>query len=323
MGAIWKKRLGRAALLFVGLWLLAVLFAHPFFAVVAPSGSKVLVAEGWMHDEGLKEAATLFLEGGYEHLYLTGTPRPFAYYLHDGDTINVQFAKPTSGELLLGAAGLPGASWSLMIDGSTARSGAVDDELSDNTIDLDNARDVRIIASSKAPPPSGEPILFIGRLLMDGVNAHLLDAVMTIHRADGSEEPGRPTFAHEAYFILQGDGIPADRMTVVPTWTVDKSRTLSTAHDFISFANAHGVTSFDVATLAVHARRTRNMYRKARGAKDGVGVVALHDRWCQRWTWWMNYYGWFQVGKELVAWPAPWLINDSGTGTGTSAQDPA
>ncbi|MBP7409637.1 MAG: hypothetical protein KA941_12845 [Flavobacteriales bacterium] len=310
MGPLWKRRFRRVAWGCFAFWLFIVLFAHPFFAVVAPSGGEVLVVEGWMHDEGLKEAADLFNEGGYDHLYITGTPRPFAYYLHDGDTVVLRFAKPTNGKLLLGAAGLPGASWSLTIDGTASTSRSVTGDIQDNTIELHDARDIRIVAASKTPPPSGEPVLFLGRLWVDGRNAHLLGATITIHRTNGNKEPGRPTFAHEAYFILQGKGVPADRMTVVPTWVVDKSRTLSTARDLIALANTQGIKSFDIATVAVHARRTRNMYRKAKGTPDGVGIIALHDPWCQRWTWWMNYYGWFQVGKELVAWPAPWLFDN-------------
>ena len=59
----------------------------------------------------------------------------------------------------------------------------------------------------------------------------------------------------------------------------------------------------------VHGRRTRNMYRKAFGIKKGVGIIALHDRWCQRWTWWTTVHGWHQMLREMLAWPGPWLIN--------------
>ena len=63
--------MGSGALAF---WLVIVLFAHPFFAVVAPSGGEVLVVEGWMHDEGLKEAADLFKEMGAAVTIMGGGP---------------------------------------------------------------------------------------------------------------------------------------------------------------------------------------------------------------------------------------------------------
>ena len=307
----WKKILRRVLITSVVLWLLAVLFAHPFFAVVEPSGSKVLVAEGWMHTEGLKEAAKLFARNGYERMCITGPPRPFAYYLAVGDTIEVRFAEPTTAALIIGTAGLPGASWQVQLDSIPFITTAVNGAMTDTELKLNHVGTARITATSPDPPASGEPVLFIGSLLVGGRNAHLINATIRIRRADGSTVEGQPTFAHQAYYILQNLGVPPDRMTVIPTWVVKDSRTLSTARDLVAYADVNGITSFDVATLGVHARRTRNMYRKARGTDAGIGIIALHDKWCQRWTWWTNYYGWYQVLKESVALPAPWLIDDS------------
>lgn len=291
-------------------WLLIVLFAHPFFAVTAPSGGHVLVVEGWMHDEGLKEAAKLFRSGSYERICLTGTLRPFAYYLGHDDTITVRFAQPMKGELLIATAGLPGAGWSLHTDSIEAASGKSTSTMQESIIRTEGFRSLVITASSVSPPSSGEPVVFVGALRINGSNAHALDCIIELKRSTGDVEPGQPTFGHQAFGVLSAQGIPAERMTVVPTWHVKSSRTLSTARDFAAYAKLHGLTTFDVATLAVHARRTRNMYRKAFGTEEGIGIIALHDRWCQRWSWWANYYGWYQMLKELVAWPAPWLIDD-------------
>ncbi len=311
MAPRWKKILRRTLITCVVLWLLAVLFAHPFFAVVEPSGSTVLVAEGWMHSEGLKEAAELFCKKGYQQMCITGSPRPFTYYLAVGDTVEMRFAEPTTAELVMGTAGLPGASWQIQADSGVVQTSTVEGDIADMELGLMNAERIRITAGSSAPPASGEPVLFIGRLLIGGSNAHLINATISIHRADGSIEAGQPTFAHQAYYKLREQGVPAERMIVIPTWVVKDSRTLSTARDFIAYADANDIRTFDVATLGVHARRTRNMYRKARGSDEGIGIVALRDKWCQPWTWWTNYYGWYQVLKESVAWPAPWLIDDT------------
>ncbi len=310
MATVWKTRLRRMLLGGLVAWLLAVLFAHPFFAVVAPSGGKVLVAEGWMHEEGLKAAAELFEQGKYEHLYLTGTPRPFAYYLRAGDVIQVEFPEPQDGPLALWLAGLPKATWELRCDSAIRDSGTIDQGSEEALLQLQQVRVLRLAAGSSSPPSNGEPVLFIGRLQLAGTNRHLLNATIRLVHPDGSEEAGQPTFAHQAFATLQRLGVPASQMTVVPTWTVEKSRTLSTARDLVAYANAHDIRAFDVATLGVHARRTRNMYRKAKGTKEGIGIISLHDPWCQRWTWWTNYYGWFQMLKEFIAWPAPWLISD-------------
>lgn len=311
MGAGWRRRVKISLIAIGAFWLLVALFAHPFFAVTAPSGGHVLVVEGWMHDEGLKEAAKLFRSGNYQRLCLTGTLRPFAYYLGHDDTITVRFANPAKGELLIATAGLPGAGWSLRIDSAEASSGDVTSAIQETVVRTEGFRSLVITASSVSPPSSGEPVVFVGALQLNGSNAHALDCTIEVKRSIGKVEPGQPTFGHQAFGSLCAKGIPAERMTVVPTWHVESSRTLSTARDFAAYARHHGLTRFDVATLAVHARRTRNMYRKAFGTREGIGIIALHDRWCQRWSWWANYYGWYQMLKELVAWPAPWLIEDT------------
>ncbi|MBK8500349.1 MAG: hypothetical protein IPL52_16410 [Flavobacteriales bacterium] len=313
MGPRWSKRV-RITLIATGaFWFLVVLFAHPFFAVTAPSGGHVLVVEGWMHEEGLKEAAKLFRSGSYERLCLTGTVRPFAYYLGHDDTLMVRFAQPVQGELLISTAGLPRAGWSLRIDSAETAFAEAKGTMQDTKIRAEGFRSLVITASSPSPPSSGEPVVFVGALQLDGRNAHTLDCTIELKRSTGEVEAGQPTFGHQAFHVLRAAGIPQERMTVVPTWNVKSSRTLSTARDFAAYADSSGLRAFDVATLAVHARRTRNMYRKAFGTKEGIGIIAMHDRWCQRWSWWANYYGWYQMLKELVAWPAPWLIDDTDT----------
>jgi hypothetical protein len=112
----WRKLFAALA----GAFLLVLLFAHPWFAVTRPSGGKALVAEGWMHTEGLRETAKLFGHGSYDRLYLTGTIRPFAYYLFSGDSVHVDFETAQHGLLKLGIGGLPGATWELNALGEAA-----------------------------------------------------------------------------------------------------------------------------------------------------------------------------------------------------------
>lgn len=309
-----KKRFRRVLVVLLALWVLLLLAAHPFFAVTSPSGGQVLVIEGWMHREGLKEASALYRTGTYEQICITGTERPFAYYLGAGDTLDMHLATGTSGEMVLSTAGLPDAQWSLTIDGTQSAAGPGTDDLSNARVPLENAGAVRITARSNATSATSKPVIFIGGLWVNGENAHRIDARVQVVRSTGVVEEAQATFAHQAYYLLRELGVPEDRMTVVPTMTVTESRTLSTARDFAIHARATGIRSFDVATLGVHARRTRTMYRKAFGTNEGIGIIALPDRWCPRWKWWTSQYGWYQVMKELVAWPAPWLMeNDAPT----------
>lgn len=295
--------LGSAA---VSLTLLAV-YAHPFFAITRASGGDSLVVEGWLHEEGMEEAARLFKKGGYRRLITTGTVRPFAYYMHHGDTLSLDSERAFEGAMELSIAGLPGAGILMeTTDGDWSRINA-DPKVSEHSMECSSRRRIRMIAESDSPPASGEAVVFIAGLLMDGENAHAPWMHGSIRRADGSVEPLAPTFAHQAKARLMANGVPEAMITAVPTWSVVFSKTLSTAIDVTAYMDALGLDRFDVATLAVHARRTDRMYAIARAQRPGNGIIALHDPWCARWSWWGNYYGWYQMLKEIAALPLPWL----------------
>ena len=296
-GTFRKLLLGGLAAL-----VLLVLLAHPFFAITRPSGTRVLLAEGWMHQDGLREAAALFHAGGYDHLYVSGTLRPFAYYLEAGDTLEVQPGEAFSGKLELGTAGLPGTTWMLLSEAGIVAQGAPLAHAEDTVITTAGPHAVlRITAAVRHAPGKGIPVLFIGTFQMNGENPHALRHRVRILRANGSIEDGRPTFAEEGAALLRIAGIPPQAITAVPTFS-QKDRTRSAAEHFGKYALQNHLQGYDVATLGVHARRTWKQYARA-SAPIPVGVVSLHDPWCKRWTWWLNPYGWHHVLKELIALP--------------------
>lgn len=297
-----------AWMIVVGTVAAVLLLAHPYFAVSRPSGGKVLVAEGWMHHVGLREAAELFLAGDYEHLYVTGTLRPFSYYLMHEEAIEVDFPSAAS-ELTLTIGGLPGVHWYLIAGADTLMAERMQGRNTTHTVPLGQNAHVRFTITVQAdlPPPDGAAIAYIGNLLVDDVPGHLAASRITVTHADGRMEDGQPTYAEEARADLIAHGVPDSLLTVVPTREVEHGgRTVSSARSFVAYARAHGIASFDVATLGVHARRTWKSYRQANGGRKGVGVIALHDPWCTRWTWWMNYYGVYHMTKEFVALPQTW-----------------
>lgn len=299
---------GKGWLLTFAILAAIVLFAHPYFAVTRPSGGKVLVAEGWMHHVGLQEAADLFHRGGYEHLYVTGTLRPFAYYLGQGDAIDLTFPAPMQAiELAVG--GLPGAYWTVTSATDTLLRAAATPKSERHVIDPAGRalRTLRIQVDATTAPGTDQPVGFIGALLVNGANPHATGALVTIQHADGTTSPGEPTYAEEARAELVANGVPGTLLTVVPTIDVgDGGRTVSSARSFVAYAQQHGIGAFDVATLGVHARRTWKSYRVAKGGREGVGIIALYDPWCRRWGWWRNIYGWYQMTKEFAALPQTW-----------------
>ena len=298
-----KQRNGLRKVVLGGTVLLALLtlFAHPYFAITRPSHAPALVAEGWMHHEGLRAAKELFAKGGYTHLYVTGTLRPFAYYLAAGDTLNVQLPQDFNGRLDLDVAGLPGSSWQLLADADLLAEGSAEEDMRAVSVELGKARNraLRIIAAVEQDP--GEPVLFVASLRLNGADPHALGLSISIHHHDGTQQAGSPTIAHQGVELLLKAGVPAGAITAVPSYSTQR-RTRSEARSMAEYARTRGLTGYDVATLGVHARRTWTHYaEEARSLQ--VGIISLDDPWCRRWTWCLNPYGWFQVMKELAALP--------------------
>ncbi|HRP01003.1 MAG TPA: hypothetical protein PLN54_16355 [Flavobacteriales bacterium] len=311
MRTSWHRIVLRGLIAFAVFVVLLSALAHPWFAVTRTSGGRVLVAEGWMHEEGLRETARLFREGGYERLCLTGTVRPFAYYLLKDDSIHFVLRAPASGQVLLGVGGLPGAEWTLWLDGRMVLRGVAEGAVKEHRVNVPSPgfSSGALVFTAPAAPGPEVPVGFVARFTVEGTNVHELVGQVTIHQGDGSQREGQPTYAEQGRDRLVRDGIPYDQITAVPTIEVEGSRTWSSARSFTDFARSAGIDRFDVATLGVHARRSWKMYRKAWGTNAGVGIVSLNDPWCRRWSWWTNYYGWYQMTKELVALPAPYLVS--------------
>jgi len=312
-----RKRLRRALSAVAGAVLLLVLFAHPFFATTRPSGGHVLVAEGWMHREGLRNAARLFREGRYTRLYLTGTVRPFAYYLEPGGALVVELAGEGTEAVSLRIDGLPGARWALLADGDTLLRATVGRWATTHRAGI-HAHPVSRLRLAGLPmegQPPGTAALFVRDLRIDGGNAHALARRIAVERADGRVREGRTNHAEEARDFLLGEGVPDSLMTAVPAM-VERRRTLSSAMAFAAVARRDGIGACDVATLGVHARRTWKRYAMARASEADVGIIALPDPSCGRWNWWTTVHGWHMVVKELAALPSTWPATLVGGKTG-------
>lgn len=308
----WKKIAFRTFLVGCGSLLILVLFAYPYFALQRPVGSKNLVVEGWMHHEGLMEARALYLTGGYDHIYVTGTMRPFAYYLEQGEEIRINLSGPIEHTIAIGAAGLPTTKWYVISGTDTLLTQRSTESTTDHTIAVTgkNLRELRFVTTSAQTAAPGVPIVFIAMLDVDGTPAHSIAQIELVDK-NGVMTSGWPTHAEAGRAALIEAGIPADEITAVPTMQHTGGRTFASGRTFIEYAKKNGIDAFDIATLGVHARRTWKGYVTAKGTEDGVGIIPLYDPWCKRWTWWMNPYGWFQVGKELVALPSV-LIHGQG-----------
>jgi hypothetical protein len=284
--------------------LLAVItWAWPYMAVNEPGGSKVLVVEGWMDPGALQEAAQLVLDSGYAQVYTTGTVRAFAYYLEPGQGISIYLHDSVQGISTVDASGLPGAGITLLAGRDTLFNQAVTPHPATYSIPIPAPCDhVRVQAWPTQTPPHA-PAVYVGGMTINGANINLLQSRSWFIHPDSTAVPAWPTYAQSARAMLIRFGVPSGIITAVPAYGLPRSRTWGNAHAFGIQARQDGIRAFDVATVGVHARRSRSLFQAACGPGVKVGVVALTDPFCTRSNWWRSYRGWYTMLKEVVGAP--------------------
>lgn len=282
--------------------LLALLLgAYPFFAVNAPVKSDVLVVEGWLKPEQLDSVARLVERAGYERVYTTGVVRPCSYHLKAGEAVEAVLRKPVSGSGSVWLAGLPGETAAVILDTDTVLKVKVTGDVAEHRFDrITEARVVRVVCITASGDTTGSARVYLGGLDLDSTGLHQLARDLFVIDRDGRATAMGTTWAHSAAMHLVHAGLPSDRVTPKPTYGDPARNTWTTASDFVEFAENEGIRSFNVATLGVHARRTRGLYRRAAGGSIVVGVHSVYDRWCRREDWWSHWYGWWKVLKEVA-----------------------
>ncbi len=75
----WQGWLLALALVGVALWGLGT-HLYGYLAHTEPVGGGVLVVEGWLPDEGLRQAKARFEAGGYRRMLVTGGPLQKGYH---------------------------------------------------------------------------------------------------------------------------------------------------------------------------------------------------------------------------------------------------
>ena len=150
---------------------------------------------------------------------------------------------------------------------------------------------------SVAADPSID-LIFIKYLRIGEENAHQLqDTTLFIH-PDSTMEAAWPTFADKCKADLLRLGVKTE-IIAVPSWGKPDSRSWANASFFGVRARADGLTSCDVITVGVHARRSRELFLRACGPGVRVGVISLDDPECPAHGWWRKRNGWVQMLKEI------------------------
>jgi uncharacterized SAM-binding protein YcdF (DUF218 family) len=292
------------------LWLVAGPFAilacilavaHPYLSITRLSGGDVLVVEGWLPQEQLKQAVEIARKGHYVRVYTTGSVRPSSYYLRLNETIELHLTQRSSVPLKLNVSGTTGAGFLLSADSTKLLDERV--QARGNTYQVSvpsGATIVRITATNEHAMDRNENCIFIKRIIINGKDAHRSSDSLFIADGDGHLQPGWPTYAHEARARVIALGLPPQQVTA---WGRPDSRSWANANYFNVQAQQDGITAFDIVTLGVHARRSMQLFQSACGDEVKVGVISLPDPLCPRRGWWRSTVGWYRMLKEIVGSP--------------------
>lgn len=305
-------RLFRWTLLIVGalgLAALVVALSFPFLAVNEPSGARTAVVEGWIDPAYMPDVHAMLREGGYDRIYITGTPRNFSYTLRIGDTVVVELQRRMIGTLVVNACGGKNAEIQVLSDHRTILRDSLTDTCHDRTVLLDGpVRTLRFTPAHGGNPEKDWELLFLLYTRIDGVNLHALQRTVTIHRADGSRLPGTPSYADATAEALIAVGTPRHMIERLPTVMLGESRTWANAQRFAQEARTAGIDKVDIISFGIHARRSRIAYRTACGKGVTVGIRCVEDPELQRGRWWRSWIGWLKVLRELAGVPTSYLV---------------
>jgi uncharacterized SAM-binding protein YcdF (DUF218 family) len=119
-----------------------------------------------------------------------------------------------------------------------------------------------------------------------------------------SKEQRNPLAYEWARRILEGDGVPPDRIEVLMEPVTGTYEELELVGDYVK---EHQVHSLLVVTSAYHSRRTKwTIEQIFKGTGVQVGVMTASPT-LSPWSWWLHRSGWEMVAGEYVKMAYYWI----------------
>jgi len=103
--------------------------------------------------------------------------------------------------------------------------------------------------------------------------------------------------------LLKKAGVPDESLQMVPSRTIDRDRTYSSAVALRDWIQEHrlSVQRINLVTENTHARRTCLLFQKALGKDVQVGIIAVPNPDYNNERWWWYSEGVKDVGSETLA----------------------
>jgi uncharacterized SAM-binding protein YcdF (DUF218 family) len=110
------------------------------------------------------------------------------------------------------------------------------------------------------------------------------------------------SFAELGKATLMAIGLPVEKIVAVPSPQVKRDRTYTSAVSFRDWLdqNSGKISSINLISNGVHARRSWLLFQKALGDRVRIGIIATPDRDFEADRWWASSEGFKRVLFELV-----------------------
>jgi hypothetical protein len=284
-----------------------VLFGiQPYLQVNAPVEQGVLIVEGWIPGSQLPMVEQQFRSGYYNKIVTTGTTRPFAYYLKNGERLRIK-GIPCSGlsTFQTELTGIPGAHVAVVSGLDTLLNEAVDGTVSTHSFNaIDVIDSLMIHCYCTAPCDKVTDVVFIKSLLRscDGSapeNMHVVTSAVDRTKFSGEVVAAARNYGQSAKAGLMDLGVQgSDIIALEPLNCPFGGNTLCNAETFAHHAKQYDLSKGDLISFGVHGRRSfKNYQRKLEGFH--LGVISLTDTACTRTNWWKTAIGRRKVFKEI------------------------
>lgn len=284
--------------------MIIVFNVQPYLQMNQPTNQGVLIVEGWMPHEYLPQVESAFRAGYYNMVVVTGTIRPFAYYLKNGETVVLSERTCDADQFEISVAGVPGSRLSVFSGSETLLNVVVEGQPTNHDFNTTGSVDTLVLRASADVSTIGDPDLVFVKSL-HGLcgdarkNAHEVFSDITRISQTGEKEEGSPTYGYAARDGLVELGIHSEDIVVVPARDcMLGGRTKCNARAFADHAKEFNLRGGDLLTLGVHARRSFLEYDEAL-ENFQLGVISLDDSTCTRSNWWRNRKGPQKILKEI------------------------
>ncbi|QHT71620.1 hypothetical protein GXP67_35605 [Rhodocytophaga rosea] len=303
---VFYKRLAIAGIIVCILSLMLFFSIHPFLSPTQRiKNTNTLVVEGWISEDGLKEAVKEFKTHPYQRIitagghldpyfrtYITGTlhiPVPDSLQHLSGSTflrigaygshvdeVFAHFKVSVNDSVYLGEAYTTGRSIVYEFPVDTC---------------IGSIKSLHIQFDNDSYKRTQDRDLYVGTITINGVNIPYSSGTM-IYEQHWPKETKYvtvyATYAENAAAELIRLGVDSTKIMAIPGPKVYTHRTYTSAAVLRKYLVAHQISSFNLVSLGVHSRRSWLSYEKALGKEFSIGIIAVENKKYDPALWWQT-----------------------------------